>query len=652
MKEYLKPWTPVKLTQTEKGITAEMWGRSYEFEDSLVPTQITSQGKEMLYAPVKLTPVFFDTEGEWADISTVIYSKSDEEAVFVSSAKCDNVIADTAVTVECDGFVKIDVKVMSEWQFAEACPKLTGLYLDIPVKKEYATLMHYWPNDKQSIIPSGEVMNSGETREVNFPFKPYVSLGNEEVGIGMYFGDSAENIILNDEDNCISVTDNGEYINVRLRLLDQMPKNWQGRRDRWVSTLKPVLYSVGFHATPVKPMRNDDETYKMFHIGNCDDMKENGGLNVRFLNTLADAGVKWVILHENWTAIQNFAFPADVEFTKQFINECHSRGMKVMTYFGYEMSTLNPAWHKHADEFLMKTGDNQYCGGWQRKPHQRAYMVCYNGGYSEMMIKRVEYAMDELGIDGIYTDGTYVPWECANEKHGCGYIDCDGNRRPTFPIMPVREHVKKLYKAVHERGGIIDTHQSSCCIMPTIAFSDSYFDGENIQGMLTKENLDFLSMPAFRAEYMGSNFGIPTNFIAYTNDERPIEALEALTLLHNVHCRPNSIHADIYRDLGYLSSIWKIFKEYDLDNAEWIPYWRNTEAPAEGEKSYASLYKAKAGTVIFAAHFAYGKKDITVKLPDGAKSAMNIQTGEEYRLVNNTLTIPTESAIINIVLVK
>lgn len=655
MKDYLKPWTPVKVEKKGNTLSAEMWGRKYEFDNSFMPTQIISQGQEMLYAPVKLTPVFFDKEGEWHDVSLDIFSENDEEAVIITTAECDNVLVDSAITVECDGFVKIDLKVMSHWQFSSTNtprPKLTGLYMDIPVKKEYATLMHYWPNDKTSIIPSGKVMNSGATREAVFPFKPYVSLGNEEVGVGIYCGDSPENYLLNDEDKCISITDEGEYINVRVRFLDQMPKNWQGRDDRWVSALKPILYSVGFHATPVKPMRKNDETYKIYHWGDCDLMKVDGKMNYEVINTLADAGVKWVILHENWTGIQNYGFPLDEKFTKDFIAECHGKGMKVMVYFGYEFSTLNPAWHKHADDYLIKTADNEYCGGWQRKPHQRAYMVCYNGDYSDVMLDRVKYVMDELGVDGIYTDGTYIPWECANKDHGCGYINSKGEFCPSFPVMPVREHVKKLYKVVHERGGIVDAHQSSCCVMPTLSFCDSYYDGENIQGMLSKDNLDFLSMPSFRAEYMGTNFGIPTNFIAYTNDDRPIEALEALTLLHNVHCRVCSIHAALLRDLGYVSSIWKIFDKYDLDNAEWIPYWRNTETPAEGEKAYASLYKAKAGDVVFAAHFAYGKDEMKIKLPEGAKTATNIATGEEYKVENSCLTIKTKSAIINMLLIK
>ena len=655
MKNYLNCWTPVEIKKSGSSFEACVWGRKYEFKNSLLPSQITSLGNELLYSPAKITPVFGDETGEWEDIFLSVFSEDEEKAVIVGSATCRNVILNTAVTIEYDGFVKIDLKLMSYWQFSlnnQSVPKLTGLYMDIPVKKEYASLMHYWPNDKTSIIPAADVMNSGKTKEASFPFKPYISLGNNEVGLGVFLGETTENFNLKNDDNCINITDKGSYINIHVNYLENMPENWQNRTDHWVCALKPVTYTLGFHATPVKPMRISDETYKIYHLGDCSYIQKDGDINSEFIKTLKNAGVKWLVLHENWTAIQNYAFPADKELTKRFIAECHKSGIKVMVYFGYEYSTLVPEWNKNAEQYLIKTTDNQFTGGWQRKPHQRAFMVCYNGEYSNEMISRVEYAMDELGADGIYTDGTYVPWECANLAHGCGYTDSNGIRHTTFPILAVREHVKKLYKTVHERNGIIDTHQSSCCIMPTLSFCDSYYDGENIQGMLKKDDMDFLNMDAFRAEYMGSNFGIPANFIAYTNENRPIQTLSALTLLHNVHCRPCGIHSQALKDIGYTSKIWKIFDEYSLNSAKWHPYWNNNLVTAEGEKAYASVYELNDFLIAVTADFSKGINKIGLNLPSGCKTAVNLLTGEEYTAENGKLTINSDMSTLNILLIK
>lgn len=653
MKEYLNAWTPVKLEKKDNFIKADVWGRSYEFDNSPFPTQIISKGQELLYAPITLTPVFGDKIGKWDENTSTVFSQEDEKATFITSAVSHNTILDTAVNVEYDGFVKIDLKVMSFWGFRSAedsVPQLTGLYLDVPVKKEYASLMHYWPNDKQSIIPAGKILNSGKTQDMTFPFKPYISLGNNEVGLGVFAGETTENIVLNDEDKCITITDEGEYVNIRIRFLEQIPENWHGRKDRWVSALKPMTYTVGFHATPVKEMRTTDDTYKIAHVGRCADIADNGKVNQALIDELKSYDIKWIILHEDWTAIQNYGFPADKDLTKGFIDACHEKGMRVMVYFGYEYSTLAPGWNKNAENYLIKTIDGEFTGGWQRLPHQRAFMVCYNGGYSDEMISRVEYVMDELGVDGIYTDGTYVPWECANEAHGCGYTDAKGVRHTTFPVLAVREHVKKLYEAVHKRGGIIDTHQSSCCLMPTLSFCDSYYDGENIQGNLTKDTMDFLNMDAFRAEYMGYNYGLPVNFIAYTNEERPMETLSALTILHNVHCRPGCLHGSL-NDIKYLSKIWNIFDEYSLNKSTWHPYWKNELVTAEGG-AYASCYETDKGIVAAVSDFTCGIDSITLNIPKNCKAVTNLLTNEKFTGDNGKVTIASDYSTLNLLLIE
>lgn len=648
MKDILKCWTPVKAECSDKKFSAEVWGRRYEFDGSPLPTGVVTQNQSILYAPISLTPVFGEQKGEWEDFSSMLYSADDEKAVFVTSQTSHNVILDTAVSVEYDGFVKVDLKLMSYWSFSKKeKPTLTGLYMDIPVKKEYATLMHYWPNDRQSIIPAGNIMNSGKTRDMSFPFKPYVSLGSNEVGLGVFFGESAKNFLLNDEDKCIEIKDMGEYVNIRLNILDAMPTNWNGRKDRWISTLKPLTYTFGFHATPVKPMRTGDDTYKIYHLGRRAFMEKDGKINRELIDKLVETDVKWLILHEDWTAIQNYGFPQNVEFTKDFIKECHKHNIKVMVYFGYEYSTLVPNWSDNADKYLIKTTDNQFCGGWQRLPHQRAFMVCYRGGYSAEMISRVEYVMDELGVDGIYTDGTYVPWECANTAHGCGYTDDNGKLHTSFPVLAVREHVKKLYEAVHSRGGIIDTHQSSCCIMPTLAFCDSYYDGENIQGMLSKKDMSFLDLDAFRAEYMGYNFGIPANFIAYTEEDRPMSTLYALSLLHNVHCRPGGLHLGFLQDIDYNSKIWKIFDKYALNSAPWHPYWNNELVSAEGD-AHVSVYETKEGLVAVCADF----KKSGITLVTDKLSATDLLDGKEYRAKDGKIEIDSDMATLNILLLK
>ena len=638
MEKWCNVFDELNAEVTEKCLVISNGNKKYIFDNSLMPTKIEINGVDILTEPVAINLGFEESHNGFEDFYCQITERTPEKIVAILAATCGNVVINETVTAEVDGFVKIDLKVSSFWMFSKdgkKTPKLNKMNITVSVKEKYSSLFHYWPNDRQSILPASDVVNSGATENFEFMFKPYVWTGNNREGLGLYFGDTFEPFQLENEDKCIIVNKNKESTTITLNMLDNMPENWQGRDDNWCETLKPQFFTIGFQATPVvkKKTLSYDEYYKRIHVVNRAFVDEK---NIDFF---AQKGVKWVIAHEDWTAIQNYGMPYNEENFKEVVKKYHKKGIKVMVYYGYEYSTITPKFTENCNSYLNKTVNGNFTGGWQRNPPQRAFMVCYNSRYSDEMIERVKYSMDVLGVDGIYTDGTYVPWECANEEHGCGYYDKNGKRHTTFPVMPVREHVKKLYKAVHERGGIIDTHNSSCCIMPTLAFADSCYDGENIQTAFKKGGLEFLSLDAFRAEFMGINYGFIPNFIAYVSGNFSLEKAYALTLLHNVHSRPGNLHTgDIKKEtIEYSSMIWSIFDKYGLDKKQWIPYFENNEITVTEDKAYVSLYKDEKETVAIISSFSKVTK-IVLTAPK-YKQITNIQTGTEYELKNNRVIL-------------
>lgn len=342
------------------------------------------------------------------------------------------------------------------------------------------------------------------------------------------------------------------------------------------------------------------------------------------------------------TVIQNWGRPQDEERFKKFVEKCHGLGMKVMVYFGYEYSSLVPEFYDNARDYLIRTPDGSFTGGWQRKPWQRDFMVCYGGGYSDEMIKRVEHVMDDYGVDGIYTDGTFVPWECANEAHGCGFRDENGQLHPTFPLLAVREHVKKLYEAIHKRGGILDTHQSSCCIMPTLSFCDSYYDGENIQGLL-KNNPEVMTPDSFKAEFFGYNLGIPCNFIAYSGENYPMSYPAGFSLVHNVFPRPSQRW-----DLPYMAEIWKLFDEYELNDAEWTPYFKNEKITAPD--AMVSIYEGKH-TVAVIYDVQPGREKLKLSA-EGFSKVSDLLYGGEYGVKDGYAELPAKTQALQMYLLK
>lgn len=665
MKKVWSDWEPMKNSITQEKAEINVWNRSYRFEESVFPTSVVAAGQELLSRPIELVGRYAGVmEREVKECSYYVLENTDEKGVFQLASRMNNTVIDGRITCDFDGFIEICFSVIPFWSFSagdQKVPRLDKLYIDIPMKKEIARLYHYWPNDTTSIIPKADVVNADALPEKGaaFPFKPYLWLGDEFRGLGVSM-ETDENIEY-DVNQCEFIVGEDEVV-LRIHLLDHMPEAWQGRADNWCEALNPIDYRIGLMATPVKAVspehRRDWRTFHAFggmYINEKEGEKAGPALLDEIpgaLEHLQQSGVKWIIFHETSSRAQNYGLIENPERFRKLIDACHAHGMKTMLYFGYEFSTLAPTWYEKANDYLIHTTDGHFTGGWQRKPHQRAFMVCYRGGYSQDMIERVKFVMDEYGVDGIYTDGTFVPWECANERHGCGYTDKNGKRHTTFPLFAVREHVRKLYEAVHERGGLIDTHQSSCCIAPTLAYCDSYYDGENIQPMLIKAITEgkgltsFLSLPAFRTEYMGKNLGLMDQFISYSNPEIgwTIEKLCALTLIHDVLPRPRQIGGlsleSISVDLDYMAPIWRVFDEFGVETAAWHPYWEENDiAACETEETYLSLYEGKRVLGVLS-NLTMHDKEVSIRT-DRA-SARDVLTGTVYTAKDGHITFTAE----------
>ena len=52
-KGLMKPWTPMESTERNGLCSVSMWGRTYEMKDSAVFSSITTQGNELLSAPIR-----------------------------------------------------------------------------------------------------------------------------------------------------------------------------------------------------------------------------------------------------------------------------------------------------------------------------------------------------------------------------------------------------------------------------------------------------------------------------------------------------------------------------------------------------------------------------------------------------------------------
>lgn len=356
-----------------------------------------------------------------------------------------------------------------------------------------------------------------------------------------------------------------------------------------------------------------------------------------YLDYLREAGVRNVVFHEHWTDIQNYPTTRYSDKLHTLVKGCHDAKLQLLLYYGYLMSDIAPEWDNYHDECL--TMPKQ--GGYHRKPEQWDYTVCLNGPYQSFLLDGMDKQLTEYGNDGVYLDGTSEPFACTNTHHGCGYVRPDGTIAPTYPFFAVREAMKRIRTIVlqHNPRGLVNVHQSTCMTIPTLSFASSYWDGEQFQGVdRGRFALDVLPLDAFRAEFMGHNWGVPAEFLCTGKAYSTKEAF-AFTLLHDVPLRG---------DLGVLSTLWKTFDEFGKSQASWLPYWGNqgyvTTASPEVK---VSLYNRPGrGTIAIISNLGRVAVQPDVRLnltalqvPKQA-SGHNVMTGRPVGVADGKLDLP------------
>ncbi len=608
------PFIPLRVKTEDLCHRADVVGRSYTFGADGMISQITTQGQELLAEPMRLVMeedgkrAVFDDNYPENESESFIQSRSDESAVICGCKQTERFIIDLCNTVDYDGNVDIDFKLMTRgltvaqvFGVGDIEPlqfKLDKLWLEIPLKKEFCTLYHMYTNgdiyfEDGTVQEMALTTMSGRLPAKNFSlsFKPLLWIGNEEYGLG-WFAENDRHWQSENENKAMEIEYKEDKVILRIRLLDSQPKSWSGDASKGNDIFYPIDFHFGFHATPVKPFPKNPYIHNAFHIdcgikikGNyIDFLSENN----RF-DKLREKGVTTLILHEKWNKSQNW-FELS-EFTANqlrfIVDECHKRGIKVIPYFGYEVSTMSPVWSDAKDSVTVKKEGDITDGGWWRVPFQRAYIACYNSEYADYMVEGITKLIDEYNLDGIYLDSTAQPRLCHNTEHGCGWYDEDGKLRGSYTIKAIRKLFKRLYSVVKARGGMINVHTYGAVNFTALPYIDQNWFGENLQSEFMKGSTKDVDLDYFRAEYSGRNMGVPVEFIAY--EKRPVWNFEnalSCSILHGILPRPN----DIDYPLELMSGVWKIFDNFPIEKSVWMPYWTNS-VKTSSDKVKVSYYK-------------------------------------------------------------
>jgi hypothetical protein len=622
----------------------EVWGRSHSFSGPM-PSSIRTAGVDIMAGPVRLVGVADGAPIEWRTSGMFVTEQTDTEVVLSAWQASPAMLANATVRVEFDGLIRIALVLVPP---ARVSPRLDRLWLEVPLRRECATLFHCFPGTW------GGANNSGELTDVGLalPFKPFVWIGWEDGGLG-WFAESDRHWQPADPQRAIEIVPDSAGMILRIHLLDSPPPRL------------PATFAFGFQASPVKPWAAEFHEWRVWHAPQlgvsltlpvpeewhlCHRAFPDGN-PLATLDRAAQAGVKTVVFHEDWAPIQNYPFTTPEAEFKAIVAACHQRGMKVLVYFGYEISSLAPEWEECAEDVLVKRSDGAPTGGWFRPPKQRDFVVCYNSYWADRLAEGIAAGMDRYGYDGIYIDGMIEPWACCNERHGCGYRAADGTLKPTYPVLAVRRFLRRLYEHIHPRGGLISAHQSTCCVTPILGFTHCYWDGEQLtSGDHAADPLKTLSLATFRAEFMGRNFGVPCEFLAY---ERPpqwtFDHALTVSMLHDVRVRPHGVN----HRLDTMSRIWDVMTRFGVTTAEWLPYWKNRFTATPASVKVSAYVHAQQRTLLVVSNLSPSEAvNAVVTLDpavDACAQARDAITGEALTCGQGTVTVPLDASRMRLV---
>jgi hypothetical protein len=265
-------------------------------------------------------------------------------------------------------------------------------------------------------------------------------------------------------------------------------------------------------------------------------------------------------------------------------------GIEWIPYFSAHcLSVLDPVLDEYRAQWellpraSLRDGMNPY-----QTKYEKPLLTHRAEGYSDYLLWRLNTAMSELDIAGIYFDHGNVMGS-ANPANG-EWFDSNGKRQQSLDILAMRSFFKRLRTlfVAHGKAGSIFVHDSAREIIPAYSFIAGTVDGEQYRrsstgGEILRDGdyLGVVGLDEFRARFSPHQYGVDTVWLAaeWNNhvDDAGWQASEAnrasyrklmaLALLHDI------VPWDPYQHLAERRHLVGILDGFGVGNADFVGYW-------------------------------------------------------------------------------
>jgi hypothetical protein len=561
----LWPWIP--LTVKENKVSC--WGRDYTFANSSLPESIRSVGEELLSRPAELTITSGDKIIYWKQaLSSANLSPNATRADFYGTWKSafankPTINLNTKVSIEFDGLMLYEISV----------PDLEGkiidnITIDIPLSNDIAMYRHRYGWDWKDIGSySGSLPNTTGVIEKS-KFRPFYWIGNDFRGL-FWFSESDEMWPNGSNNDAIQLIRTDKELLFRLlikKASQTLPANWN--------------LVFGLQATPVKEIPKNWRSIRLAPA-----MKAN-------IHIIWPEPTKGSLLY--------YGYPeaADQNVFAERILKLNEKGIKAAPYVCLTyLSTASPEWQKYSSQWSTSQFDTN-------SEDVKAFAAPFarisplGSGWSDFIVWKTKKFMNQYGITSIYHDNTQ-PYGHTSLAGGVGYLR-DGKPQMAFPILGYRSLYRRMYSVIKSipKPTFTIAHMSSKVTIPVLAYEDAYLDGEQFGDVVKDNYLDVLTIEAFRAEFVGQQWGIIPIFLPqfrqpYIDRLEPTRGLMALLLLHDVLIWPE------WCNLSVVNEALAALDKFEYTETDFIPYYTSNRSATTSMKDvYISSYQKNDGSTL------------------------------------------------------
>jgi hypothetical protein len=364
-----------------------------------------------------------------------------------------------------------------------------------------ATLFHGAPDRSlNGYIPAGSK---------NYPWQVYFWLGTPAGGLG-FVNESRQ--MFNTSSAAAFSTESGAKSTLwRVNFLKKVSR-------------KQVNLSFGLQVTPVKALSPD---YSSMVTANYSSQGRS------YFSKLAKDLIFGTVWRNNCKYMKYICDPAGIDYRilKNAVDHSHGKGVQAIPYFAPISFTeeVQPEFVDYYEEWV-QTPIRQ----WKAETSIQV-RCCVNSDYLDYLIWQLNKIQQKTGCDGFYFDGAW-PVACSNALHGCGYVDEQGVRQPTYAVRKIREFLRRAatvamtnnsksqhWKSTRVAPGFPEyqvwIHVSGSIAPPMHSFSTAMLAGEWFKQAIRRgDNYDkLLTIEKFIPRYISQPWGIPNYFLAILN---------------------------------------------------------------------------------------------------------------------------------------